>query len=432
MISAMVPAPPLRDLMAMLPEWLPQQRWFGGKQAAITSVAIADRADFDAGALILLLDVNAPGQPTARYLLLPAGAKPDSVEETAVRRRWFELLASGGYLRGAAGSFSFENFGPRLSSAGSSRLLGAEQTNSSIFYSRAGSPGFVLKLFRRLQPGENPEFEIPRALFAHTGFRNLPAVFGRATYRGTGGTTTLAVLQAYVPNHGDGWAYTLARLRAGADEALLRELTLLGRRTAELHAALASIRRIADFAPEPITAADAEHWRLRALAATEAELLRPYSEALAPWRARLTSEHTGLEAAIGAAKTRIHGDYHLGQVLKAEDDFYIIDFEGEPARPMAERRQKGNPLQDVAGMLRSFSYAAHAAGRPEWEADARAAFLTGYGAPAASPALNFFECEKAVYELGYELAHRPDWVGIPLRGLAALLAPHSPPLTPTS
>ncbi|MGH9483020.1 MAG: phosphotransferase, partial [Terriglobales bacterium] len=395
----MLPAKLQAELLAALPAWLPQQRWFGGKDAPIASFAVADRADLGGGASLLLLDVGAARQPAARYLLVPAGACPDALGETGARRRWFELLATGGHLRGASGGFSFENFGAPLGGAASSRLLGVDQTNTSIFYSRAGGPGYLLKLFRRLQPGENPDFEIPRALAAHTGFRNLPAVFARAIYRGAGAVTTLAVLQGYIPNQGDGWSCVLAGLRAGAGESLWPELTLLGRRTAELHAALASISANPAFTPEPITAADAERWRLRALAAAEAESLRPYVAALAPWRARLAGGPTGLEACIGASKTRIHGDYHLGQVLKTESDFYIFDFEGEPARPLAERRQKRSPLQDVAGMLRSFSYAAHAASRPEWEAGARAAFLAGYGRAAATPALNFFECEKAVYEL---------------------------------
>ncbi|MGH9518569.1 MAG: phosphotransferase, partial [Terriglobales bacterium] len=238
--------------------------------------------------------------------------------------------------------------------------------------------------------------------------------------RPDGESYALAGLQAYVPNRGDGWAHVLRQLSDGT--ATQAELRLLGHRTAELHQALTAVTG-SDFAPEAITADDVEHWRRRAWAGVEAAALLPYRELLAPWREGLLHGGGGTMQGL---KHRIHGDFHLGQVLRTlTDDWVIFDFEGEPARPMAERRRKGSPLQDVAGMLRSFSYAAHTSGQISWEAEARAEFLGGYAGVAGAvceSTLRFFEMEKAVYELAYELAHRPDWVAIPLAGIRALMA----------
>ncbi|HVA63707.1 MAG TPA: hypothetical protein VNF74_08280 [Terriglobales bacterium] len=444
MIFAVVPP----EQLATLPAWLARQRWFGGKSAPILAIGVADQAELGGGGSILLVDVSSPrgtraaglSQPPVRYLLTPGDIAPEGLDQAPVRQRWFELLASSAVLAGRHGAFAFEPCA-RLEGAASSRLLGAEQSNTSILYrDAAGPPRWLLKLFRRLQPGENPDFELPRALAAHTSFRNVPAALGRIVYRpAVGEPTTLACLSEYIPNQGDGWDYALRRLRAGEGDGLLADLALLGRRTAELHLALASIASDPAFVPEPITAADVEAWRARALAGVEAEPLRPYAATLAPWRQLLTQRECGLEACHGLAKIRIHGDYHLGQVLCTENDFYLFDFEGEPARPLAQRRGKGCALQDVAGMLRSLSYAAHTAARPAWEPLARTAFLAAYQAAVApapvrllpqdervfAAALRFWEIEKAVYELHYELAHRPDWVQVPLAGLAALLFPTS-------
>lgn len=422
--------------------WLPAQRWFAGKSAPILSVDVTDEADMGGGVRLAVADVVSAGLPAARYFLLldadgnaPAGKDPLALPE--VRQRWFERLRRSAHLPGGAATFEFQWLvGPAPASA-SSRLLSAEQSNTSVlYYDAASTPRWLCKLFRRLMPGENPEFEVPRALALHTPFRHIPAVRARVIYS----DYTLAVLQDFVPNQGDGWQYVLRGLpdRAAGDR-LLADLERLGRRTAELHLALASIHGDLAFKPEPVAPADLERWRGRAAAAVRSPEMRPYATLLQPWVRRLSGPTSGLEACLGLSRIRLHGDYHLGQVLKTEEDFVIFDFEGEPARPIPERRQKGCVLQDVAGMLRSFSYAAHSARRPEWEAGARAAFLDAYLAAIGSAsglvpndnaalraALSFFECEKAVYELAYELNHRPDWVAVPLAGLNRLLA------TPTS
>jgi maltose alpha-D-glucosyltransferase/alpha-amylase len=289
---------------------------------------------------------------------------------------------------------------------------------------------------------------------------------------------TLAMVQAYVANQGDGWVYTLGYLErfleelrtAGADAiaatapaqahgGFLALMAVLGRRTAELHLALAARTGDAAFDPEPLGPDDIEAMREHALtdAAASMALLRDRLRQLPATTQEdalvLLSRHEALQHRIstaagntdGGIKTRYHGDYHLGQVLVADNDFVIIDFEGEPTRSFEERRAKGSPLRDVAGMLRSFNYARWSALRRvaqnadelqrldgparDWELAAREAFLSAYAnamaaAEAAAPIdanlLELFELEKALYELRYELNNRTDWVQVPLQGLLAL------------
>ncbi|HWG38104.1 MAG TPA: hypothetical protein VN690_10335 [Terriglobales bacterium] len=388
-------APP--DSLGALRDWLPRQRWYGAKSEAICGVREVDRAG-----PARIIEVSWRSGEAGRYLL-PA------IETAAQRRRWFELLAQAARISGGFGEMAGEPL-EELAAPGESRLLGAEQSNTSVLY---GAPQgrSVLKFIRRLHAGEHPDFEVPRALHAGTAFRNVPQPLGRIVYRAQGMETTLAVLHAFVPNEGDGWNWALASAGMPAEE-----LRQLGKRTSELHAALATA-----FGTEPIVADDLARWRGRALAAAEAPELAAHAELLKPWRERLRAGEAGIESVAGEAKSRIHGDYHLGQVLRTPSDWVVMDFEGEPARPLEERRQKGSPLQDVAGMLRSFGYAGATLRRPQWEAEAQAAFLAGYGPISATEAVRFFEIEKAVYELRYEINHRPDWVGIPLRALKRLI-----------
>jgi len=386
-----------------LREWLPRQRWFARSGATISSVAIADELALGGFGRLLIVEVRRAVELVDRYLLAVAGDELDGLKSDGLRTRLFELATEG-----------------RLESSGS-KMLGAEQSNSSLLYfDREGKPAWILKLFRRLMAGENPEHEILSGLNRLTSFRNVPMVVGEIRR----GDTTLALAEEFVANNGDGWEFALRRLRAGDD--LLADVSLLGRRTAELHAALAQA-----FGAETIGDDDVRHWMARAKAGANAPDLAGHRDALAPWITHLEQNTSGVEATLGLAKIRMHGDYHLGQVLKTDDDFVIFDFEGEPLRPIAERRRRGCALQDVAGMLRSFSYAAVTAERSGWDLSARPAFLAAYGetigalAPGLVPgeadafvrALGFFEREKAVYELSYELAHRPGWAGIPLQAI---------------
>jgi maltose alpha-D-glucosyltransferase/alpha-amylase len=373
--------------------------------------------------------------------------------------------------------------------------LPVDQSNTSVVY----GDRLILKLFRRLQPGINPDFEIGRELTERAGFTRVPPLAGAFEYATPGtDTTTLAMMQQLVLSQGDGWAHTLdaiARFYEDVDAeappagvpsslasytellasdppervvramgAYLTTAATLGRRTAELHLALASDSSDPAFTPEPFTEHDAES--LAAAAARQAnrsfDLLTATTPALpadlqASAQLLVQSRHTLLERIrsaphfqAAASKIRIHGDYHLGQVLWCEEDFVILDFEGEPARPIAERRLKQSPLRDVAGMLRSFSYAAYAglmvhatSRRAEfdriepwahiWQTAAASAFLRAYfataeGAPFIPGAdsqrdalLHFFVLDKALYELEYELNNRPEWVRIPLRGIFDLL-----------
>jgi maltose alpha-D-glucosyltransferase/alpha-amylase len=306
-------------------------------------------------------------------------------------------------------------------------------------------------------------------------FPNCAPVAGVLEYTGNDGKVKLlAMLQGYIPNQGDGWIYSLDYLRrhleqnrtapvtdelpVNAHEAYLGLVRVLATRTAELHLALARPTDDPAFAPQPLSRSDVDGYRQRAvdearnaldLLKTNLEQLtgsdREKANAVLALRDRVLERLSALAAEPAEGqKIRIHGDYHLGQVLITRNDFVIIDFEGEPGHSVEQRRAKHSPLRDVAGMLRSFSYVQHSALRSvahdaaeaaklaplaqAWESEVRAAFLSSYDA-LARPAMLYasalasgglvglFELEKALYELRYELGNRPTWVGIPLQGI---------------
>ena len=356
------------------------------------------------------------------------------------------------------------------------RVPAVEQSNTAVFFGNK----LFLKGYRRMREGVNPELELGRFLTEAAPFPNIAPVLGAVEYVEDGQEpVTLAVLQKFVENQGDLWALTLQHLgrmlalpqpaaadvadagEAAATDFHLGRMALLGRRVAELHRALAVRTGDPAFDPEPITERDAQAWKAAigremdaSFAALEAALpglppaLRDDAAQLARRRAALARRVRDATVATGVAKTRFHGDLHLGQVLVVQDDFIIVDFEGEPGRPVAERRAKSSVLRDVAGMLRSFSYAAHAARLHRaggvaasesalaavavWEHGAARHFREGYlkaaeglasvpgSAGAFEATLALFLIEKALYELRYELAQRPDWVAIPLHGLLEL------------
>lgn len=376
------------------------------------------------------------------------------------------------------------------------KVMKGEQSNTSIVY----DDRLILKLIRRLEPGINPDLEVGHFLTEKVGFPNAPAVAGSLDYKTTKGVVaTLGILQNLIPNQGTAWDYTLGEIQRYFEQALARannqqvlpvpaepllalskekipamaqELfgtylaaaRLLGQRTAELHAALSRGGPDApDFLPEPFSM----HYQwsiyqtMRSWASKSLTLLRDRMASL-PERAKADAKkvleresdiqkvfRVVTDGKITAFRMRTHGDYHLGQVLYTGKDFVIIDFEGEPARPLGERRIKRSPLRDVAGMMRSFHYASRTAlssrttgpvARPEdreaidrwaffWEKWVSASFLDAY-MTAAAPAgflpatpkdtqvlLNAFLMEKALYELSYELNNRPHWVYIPLQGI---------------
>jgi predicted trehalose synthase len=314
------------------------------------------------------------------------------------------------------------------------RSIGVEQSNSSIVF----DDRLILKVFRRLEPGDNPELEMLRFL-TDRGFENIPTLAGWYEFAGDLLWATLGVLTDFVVDGRDGWAFTLENR-----DAVIDDLAGLGKVTAQMHNVLASDSSDPDFAPEEpgsealslLTATiDEEIERLFIDLPADSDATTAIAGRGEEVRDRLQQlSHVG----VGGRVIRTHGDYHLGQTLRTPDRWVLLDFEGEPARPLRDRRRKRSPLRDVAGMLRSFAYAASAmeqdgdAASRAWEERARGAFLGGYLAevePSLMPAgqqaidklLSIFELEKAVYELRYEMDNRPDWIGIPVAGIARLL-----------
>lgn len=359
------------------------------------------------------------------------------------------------------------------------RIGSAEQSNTNILYGQR----VILKLFRRLQPGLNPDIEIGRFLTDVARFDRIPPFAGELTLNENGDRISLGMLQGLVANDGDGWQWTLTELAtffaAAAREddpaklplhaaKYLEAAALLGRRTAELHVALATPTEDPAFAAESFTRQDfkLDAVRLEAQITTALDALQATKGSLPgeaatqaglvlALRAELVSRARAVAAMVPSGQLiRIHGDYHLGQVLRTGNDFVLLDFEGEPTRSLAERRRKQSPLRDVAGMLRSFSYAAASAliaSAPEfrsqltpwaraWETAVSDHFLQAYWTTAAAhktllpePAtaqkmLQGYVLEKALYELHYELNNRPGWVNIPLAGILDFAAATNPVL----
>lgn len=349
--------------------------------------------------------------------------------------------------------------------------MGAEQTNTSLVLDE----NVIVKFFRRVAVGANPDLELTRLLTTED-FEHVPPHVGEFTYEHSSDdgepdyTIDLGLAQQFLPDARDGWADVLSRLHSLYDEIdprdaaedmtylieerarkLLQDIEDLGDTTGSLHIALSKEELDHEYAPEAVDENDLGEWRTRALAALNTLLaqgvteLEPLAPAIEERIDRLmTLDHAG-------HKTRVHGDLHLGQVIRTGRGWMILDFEGEPARTLEERAEKQSPLRDVAGMLRSFSYATVAAlfERAEldsdewrrlepwamtWEGLARDLFVTAYLARVherrfllpserepIDVMLDVFEIDKALYELGYERGHRPEWARIPLRGIVQVL-----------
>ena len=408
------------------------------------------------------------------------GVLADAMGDERFCRALVEAIGAGRQTAGEGGTLRFSPTHAFQAIVGDA-LAGATPlhrlTTSSNSISLLGDRLF-LKCYRRLQAGIGPELEMGRFLTDVAGYEHCVPVAGSVEFVDPQGAVwVLALLQAQVVNQGDAWSFVvdqLARLlesqrnvdvspQPGMD-AMAERVQMLARRVAELHLALARRTGTPAFEPEPVRAADLAAWSAAAgvECARTLALLRQRSaglgEALAALAARVVGAEAGLGARIAQAadaapiglKTRLHGDLHLQQVLLARDDFLIIDFEGEPQRSLAERRAKHSALRDVAGMLRSFDYARHTALHQtahgaieferlipvarQWERRMRDAFVQTYREVAVAgglyaseaafdqvrPRLDLFELEKALYELRYELDNRPDWVGVPLAGIAAL------------
>jgi trehalose synthase-fused probable maltokinase len=425
------------------PGWLVRQRWFRSKGRPIASVTEADRAPLGGRMHLLVLAVGYADGGSDRYLV-PAIVDRDVVREPIDSDgAWTALLtaiATDAELRGARGRFActptatLADLLPSAAEAAAAlpeRRLGVEQTNTSVAFGAR----LILKLYRRLEAGINPDVEVS-AFLTDAGFDDTPALAGAIAYLPDGGEACAAgMLQAFVTSDGDAWSAVLGALRTDVSAAT-RSVATIGSVTAKMHAALSSRPGDADFPARPATVAETAGWR----ASAERQLAQAVSAVSGPEHERLIALAPAIRArfadAFGAATggalvTRIHGDYHLGQLLSRTDGgFAVIDFEGEPARPIAERRVVTSPLRDVAGMLRSLDYAVRTAAREGpldadlWLAQARAALLTAYGGipPAEAGLVDAFELEKACYEVGYEANNRPDWLWLPLDALERLAA----------
>lgn len=395
---------------AVDPELIAAARWYGGKGAAIAGVEEDDRMELDGGA-VRVLSVTDAGGARERYLWLD--------DEDGAGRALATALVEGRTQAGRAAEFRFEP-GPALAGlvppGGASRRLTDDQTNTSYVVGER----LVLKVYRRVEPGEHPEIEIGRFLTerAHVAF--APAYAGAVRW----GDHALAMAQAYVPDARAGWDWAIEC----ALEGQAAPFAGLGAQTAALHAALREMGTLVA-GPDELAgwreAADRQLDRALALVGgADGELLRA-------WAPAVREELAGLQRpAAPPVLARVHGDYHVGQILESGGELRVVDFEGEPGRPLAERRRPGTQLRDVAAMLRSFDHLARHVDRDvrpgttaaieDWLVRARAAFLDAYGDhdPVLLRALEF---EKETYEYVYAATFLPDWTHVATGGMRWLL-----------
>ena len=503
----------------VIPAFFQNQRWFAAKGAKIldTEIVAWGQVDLsDEQFLFTEIEVELADQPAQRYFMALAASYDDDAVSfgwpllpytlAKIRRGpkvggvYDALMAERtplAVIRAMHDGVTVPMSEGELRFSGTSALgevelaedvdvkpMGVEQSNSSI---QIGDR-VILKAYRRLQPGEQPELEIGRFLVEEAHFANTPALLGAIErVEADGQRTAYGAAFAFVRNQGDGWNYSTAYLERALDDArlvplqdeleeappgkavmlhraYLDQVATLGKRTAEMHRAFATPTDNPAFKPEPITRNDLKAWQKAVVAQADAAIAA-LSEALTGLgeqdqklartllereRALKSRIKALTEKSVSSMKTRLHGDYHLGQVLVTQNDFYILDFEGEPQRSLVERRIKLSPLKDLAGMVRSFDYAAWATvlrlmdydpAGPEiviglaeaWREAAIEAFMRGYkeriGDCPSYPAepddaerlFDLFLLEKALYEICYEAANRPTWLRIPLRGVLGLM-----------
>lgn len=454
----------LASLDPLLREWLPRQRWFAGKGRPVsgfTLVSATELLPVDAklGLLHLLVRAHQPlvpfqgalAHPSDCYQLLigvretlPPRLAPAlighlkegplagrTVYEALHDPRPAELLMEALRSRARIGPLRFERDTRQDIRAGLvPRLMTAEQSNTSLVYGDT----YILKLFRRIVPGVNPDLELPLMLSRERCPRvPRPAGWLTADLDADGGRYELGVLQPFVQGATDGWDLAQRELAKGED--FTAEARALGRATAEVHTALArALPTVTLGRPQLELLLEGMTTRLDA-AVQAVPALRPYAPGL---RAAFEAlRDLALEGRTWTAQ-RIHGDLHLGQCLRSPDgQWSLIDFEGEPSKSLAERRLPQPVARDVAGMLRSFDYAAHSLDPPEspvpdWASGCRAAFCSGYAEvsgrdPRTDPVLlRAYETDKAVYEVVYEARHRPDWLRVPLAAIRRLAANEEP------
>lgn len=481
----------LRGLVPLIRDWLPTRRWFAGKGRPLRScepLSATVLQPGDPALLHLIVQVSyedgasTDGRTECYQLFLGTrGDLPGRLEECALGRisggthdglvvhdalfdgdltkHLLGRLASaepaeGPEVRAASVRPAFHRVADaRVPSGISGRIGTAEQTNTSVVFGDSA----ILKLFRRLEPGVNPDLELSLAL-DQAGCTSIPTTLAWCTAEipdkpglgdglpvtGAGQPGTLGLLQEFLPDTTDGFTLALAAVRHGCQpdsskepaEPFVRESYLLGRATADVHQALANSLPVVEL----------DHHQVELLAQGMARRLDAAAEAIPQLRPYQTALHTTFDAlrergTRGVPAHRVHGDLHLGQALRTANGWLLIDFEGEPTRPLTERRLPQPAMRDIAGMLRSFDYAAGhllaehppdtadsalAARAEQWAADNRAAYCAGYAAgggadPTADPVLlRAFETDKAIYEVNYEARHRPAWLTIPLTAVARL------------
>jgi len=446
-----------------LRDWVQHQRWYASKSRHVAGIDIVESITLRQDPLLLLALVQTRFATGMHELYqLPLALRPpgenhagesiaqsdgwivfDALAEPTQALELLRRIEAADEITTDDGHFSFHQFDgeqPQQSLSGATevRLMGVEQSNTSIVFDDA----VVLKVFRKLEPGVNPELEVLRFL-TWRGFPNIAPLHGWYDYEGQAFLSTLGVAQTFLPDAVGGWELALDEIWS-APEMFLERLGGLGTVTAQLHTCLASDATDPAFSPE-----EPSQEALSLLTATIDEdierifLRLPDDERLEPiaGRGQDVRERLAARAQVGVTGRviRTHGDYHLGQTLHTPSGWVIIDFEGEPARPLPERRQKRSPLRDVASMLRSFAYVTSAVellrnrrGPADFEQRAREKFLEHYFAtvdPTLMPGgeavienlLSIYELEKAIYELRYELDNRPDWIPIPVAGICRIL-----------
>jgi maltokinase len=421
-------------------EFVTSQRWFGSKTRAVAHSQVVDRLTLreDEPRLeLLLVEIRFDTGTHETYQLL-ADDSLDALGDPRHVRELVHMIRSGAKMPGRGGVVEFASVSGFAGELREARPIGAEQSNTSIVFDEE----LILKVFRRLEAGINPELEVLRFLTEHS-FENIAELFGWYAYAGRQMDATLGILQRFVPDAPDGWARALDTMGSQSDD-FLATVRRLGEVIGAMHTTLGSDSHDPSFCPEETSAES-----LGLLTATVDEEIESVFldlpedvPELEPIRGRGEEVRERLRLLTNLGGTgrviRAHGDFHLGQTLWAGDDWVILDFEGEPARSLPERRRKRSPLRDVAGILRSFSYAASAGPLlrgveppADWESRARAQFLEGYrdtveqslvpSGTSMDKLLSVFELEKAVYELRYELNNRPDWVRIPVAGIVRML-----------
>jgi trehalose synthase-fused probable maltokinase len=471
-------------VLPLLSGLIREQRWFGSKSKTTAGAALEDFSYFESGGSSFVLPVVCltyhDGSSETYFVPLKCSEGVHSTEaklsfqvraddrnlhfsDALFSRTFIQALLSlmqrnavMDFVKGRSTALSLPD-SLRDVAEEHIRVVSSEQSNTSVMVGRKA----IYKSYRKLEHGINPDFEIPEFLSGHTSFRSFPRPLGRLEY-GNGGERALGVLSEFVENEGDCWTYFTGRLNAfltshDYSASCLGLIPALAGVTSSMHNALSGATEPA-FLPSAVTEEDTDRWMekfeslLHSTCVTLQRTLgglsgedRRLAELFLIEEDRLSSTGSSLNILCdeSVGMTRIHGDYHLGQILKSGSSFYVIDFEGEPMRTLEERRQLNCPLKDVSGMIRSLDYAISAAaisaGVPSnddavvsWKADATESFMVKYW-EAYSPSmpylpsrfadmtdvLDFFLIEKTVYELDYELNNRPDWVHIPLSALAS-------------